>query len=101
VTGGTAGERDQPRCPGDRRAAMRTGSAVPCIAAALLGLWLVGCPGDSGKGGPATNDTLSTRQRDSVIGASRLPGAAGVRKALELSDSARARAARLDTMGGR
>ncbi|HKK26879.1 MAG TPA: hypothetical protein VKB18_02235 [Gemmatimonadota bacterium] len=75
--------------------------AVPCLAAAVVGLWLVGCPGDSGKGGPATSDTLSTRRRDSVIGASRIPGASGVRKAMELSDSARARAARLDTIGGR
>lgn len=86
--------------PGLLRRRMGAGT-VPCLAAALLGLWLVGCPGDSGKGGPATSDTLSTRQRDSVIGASRIPGASGVRKAMELSDSARARAARLDTIGGR
>lgn len=94
------GQTDLRPKPGRLRGPLGPG-AVPCLAAAVLGLWLVGCPGDSGKGGPATSDTLSTRQRDSVIGASKLPGATGVRKAMELSDSARARAARLDTIGGR
>ncbi len=36
-------------------------------------------------------DSLTQRQRDSVIGASRLPGAQGVRGALKVSDSAAAR----------
>jgi hypothetical protein len=36
-------------------------------------------------------DTLTQRQRDSVIGASQLPGAQGVRGALKVSDSASAR----------
>jgi len=40
------------------------------------------------------------RQVDSAIGQSRLPGAAGVRGALRVSDSARARNARLDSLGG-
>lgn len=44
---------------------------------------------------PAT-DTLTQRQRDSAIGASALPGARGVQQATRASDSARARAARLD-----
>jgi hypothetical protein len=34
------------------------------------------------------------RQRDSVLGASRMPGAGGVRRALEVSDSATARRSR-------
>ena len=38
------------------------------------------------------------RERDSVIGASRLPGAAGVRGALRAADSAAARNARVDTL---
>jgi hypothetical protein len=37
------------------------------------------------------------RERDSVIGASKLPGAAGVRGALRGADSAAARNARLDS----
>ncbi|MBA3889556.1 MAG: hypothetical protein H0X64_03415 [Gemmatimonadaceae bacterium] len=41
-------------------------------------------------------DTLSQRQRDSLVGASSLPGAQGVRGALDGADSAAARAARLE-----
>jgi hypothetical protein len=41
----------------------------------------------------------SQRERDSVVGASQLPGAAGVRGALRASDSAAARNARLDSVG--
>lgn len=36
-------------------------------------------------------DTLTRRERDSIIGASKLPNAAGVRGALKVSDSAAAR----------
>jgi hypothetical protein len=39
------------------------------------------------------------RERDSVIGASQLPGARGVRGALGAADSAAARNARLDSVG--
>jgi hypothetical protein len=42
--------------------------------------------------------SLSQRERDSVLGASRLPGAAGVRGALRAEDSAAARNARLDSL---
>jgi hypothetical protein len=41
---------------------------------------------------------LSQRQRDSIIGASALPGAAGVRGALSAQDSAARRQARLDSI---
>jgi len=57
---------------------------------------LVACGGGSGDGTPA--DTLTQRQRDSAIGASRLPGAQGVRGALEASDTAAARRALLDSL---
>ncbi|MGH7663098.1 MAG: hypothetical protein ACRENI_02190 [Gemmatimonadaceae bacterium] len=43
------------------------------------------------------SDSLTQRQRDSTIGASRIPGARGVQGALRASDSAAARAARLDS----
>ena len=36
-------------------------------------------------------DNLTQRERDSIIGASKLPNAAGVRGALKVSDSADAR----------
>ena len=43
-------------------------------------------------------DSVSQRRTDSVIGASKLPGAQGVRRALRDQDSAAARNARLDSM---
>ena len=59
-------------------------------------LMLAACGGQGGDGTPA--DTLTRRERDSIIGASRLPGSGGVRGALEASDSAAARSARLDSL---
>ena len=41
---------------------------------------------------------LTQRQYDSVIGASKLPGATGVRGAMRLADSQTARNARLDSV---
>ncbi|HET8648837.1 MAG TPA: hypothetical protein VFL95_02260 [Gemmatimonadales bacterium] len=41
---------------------------------------------------------LTERQRDSAIGESKLPGAAGVKGALRVSDSAAARRAREDSI---
>jgi hypothetical protein len=41
---------------------------------------------------------VTQRERDSVIGESKLPGASGVRGALRASDSAAARTARLDSV---
>ncbi|MEO7986144.1 MAG: hypothetical protein ABI766_06390 [Gemmatimonadales bacterium] len=59
-------------------------------------LLLSACSGDRGtRGAPA----VSERARDSVIGASHLPGAQGVRGALRVSDSAAARRAREDSVG--
>ena len=43
-------------------------------------------------------DTLSQRQRDSILGESALPGAQGVRGALRAADSAEARRRRLDSL---
>ncbi|MGZ8397545.1 MAG: hypothetical protein ACXWWN_00765 [Gemmatimonadales bacterium] len=51
------------------------------------------CTSDSGQARPRTQ-----RERDSVLGASKLPGAAGVRRALKAADSASARNARLDSV---
>lgn len=48
----------------------------------------------------ASNRTLTRRQQDSVIGQSRLPGAQGVQRALAAVDSAEARAARRQSVGG-
>jgi len=46
--------------------------------------------------GETRRPETTERQRDSVMGASQLPGAAGVRGALRAGDSAAARNARLD-----
>jgi hypothetical protein len=59
-------------------------------------LSLAACSG--GEGGESTADTLTRRQRDSIIGESGLPGAQGVRGALQASDSAAARRAREDSL---
>ncbi len=67
-------------------------------AATLFLVLALGCGGGGNQDAAAT-DSLSRRERDSIIGASRLPGAAGVRGALRVSDSAAARAARLDSAG--
>ena len=51
-----------------------------------------------GKSDSATRrDSLTQRERDSVLGASQLPGAGGVRGALRASDSAVARREREDS----
>ena len=62
----------------------------------LLVLIPVGCARDE----TAANDrdTMTQRQRDSVLAQSGLPGAAGVRKALSAADSVRARNAQLDSV---
>lgn len=58
---------------------------------ALIGM--LGC--SEAKPAPSA-DTISQRQRDSILGASQLPGAQGVRGALRSSDSSSARRARED-----
>jgi hypothetical protein len=67
--------------------------STPCV---LVGLLTVGCGGGSSA---VARDSLNQRQRDSVIGASQLPGAQGVRGALRVSDSAAARREREDSVG--
>lgn len=57
------------------------------------------CAGGAGDGS-AVEDSLTRRERDSLIGGSRLPGAGGVRGAMRAADSAAARAARADSISG-
>ncbi len=65
---------------------------------ALVSL-LTACSG-GGKNTAAASDTtkLTQRQKDSVIGASKIPGARGIQKAQRAQDSAAAQAARLDSI---
>lgn len=62
----------------------------------VLAVFLTACGGRGSKASGA--DTLTQRQRDSILGASGLPGAQGVQKALQAADSAAVRGARLDSM---
>lgn len=59
---------------------------------------VVGTSACSKKTSPAKR-AMTTAQRDSAIGESKLPGAGVVKGALAQSDSAKARAAREDTTG--
>jgi hypothetical protein len=67
-------------------------------AVLLIGVAVVAGCGGGGADQANSQDTLTRRQRDSVLGASRLPGAAGVRGALRVADTAAARAGRLDSI---
>lgn len=49
--------------------------------------------------GHKTSTGRTQREADSVIGQSSLPGAEGVQKAMAAQDTARARAATMDTVG--
>ena len=64
------------------------------VVAAVL---ISACSGEK----PAAKRPLTQRERDSAIGASRLPGASGVRGALRAQDSIQARNNRLDSIDPR
>ena len=66
------------------------------LTGTLLLAALAGCSKSADR--PHGRDDHSERQRDSVLGASQLPGAAGVRHALEASDSGAARRNREDSV---
>jgi hypothetical protein len=68
---------------------------LPALATLVLLLSSAGC---SPKAEDGSKPLRSERERDSVIGASRLPGARGVQGALGASDSAAGRNARLDSV---
>ena len=63
------------------------------IAVLLL---LSACGGRSG--GAATRDTLTERERDSILAKSQIPGASGVGSALRAADSTSARIRATDSV---
>jgi hypothetical protein len=65
---------------------------------AILSCVILAACAKPAKSGQRGRDTLTERQRDSVLGASRLPGAAGIRGALRAQDSAAAQNARADSI---
>ena len=70
-------------------------NATLMLRSAFLLLLVSGCQDDSAE---RQDRPASQRERDSVIGASQLPGARGVSGALRASDSAAARRAREDSV---
>jgi hypothetical protein len=69
--------------------------ALRILAAALVSCVCIACAKDD----TAANrrDTMTQRQRDSVLAQSAIPGAQGVGKAMNAADSAKARQAQLDS----
>jgi len=67
------------------------------VAAAMLGVWACGQGAESGS---AANDadTLTRRQKDSIIATLPIPGSRGVGRALDAQDASRERAAALDSI---
>ncbi|MGH7726645.1 MAG: hypothetical protein ACREOU_14550 [Candidatus Eiseniibacteriota bacterium] len=72
-------------------AALLLALALACLGAAPLA---TGCAKKS------NTRTLTERERDSTIGKSILPGAGVVSRSLEISDSAKARAGRMEAPAG-
>lgn len=65
------------------------------VAAAVLG---VGACGQSAGDAASSADTLTRRQKDSLIATMPIPGARGVGRALDAQDRSRERAAALDSI---
>jgi hypothetical protein len=56
--------------------------------------------GDADPRSTVNRDTLTQRQRDSILATSKIPGARGVGKAMTVADSVTARVQAADTVGG-
>jgi hypothetical protein len=63
----------------------------------LAMMFLTACGGKSGKSA-AGADSLTERQRDSILAQSRIPGASGVGSAMRAADSASARVRATDSV---
>jgi hypothetical protein len=70
---------------------------------AVVAVWLlatVACAGGGGQGERSAGlDTLTQRQRDSILSQSSIPGARGVGRAMSAADSVAARVQAADTVG--
>ena len=66
------------------------------VAAAVLGVWACGQSAETS--GAAAADTLTRRQKDSIVSTLPIPGASGVGRAQSAVDKANARVQQHDTM---
>jgi len=66
--------------------------------APLLVLLLAGCGGDNSGKQAVNRDTLTERQKDSILAKSRIPGASVVGRAMTAADSTSAGAHRADSV---
>lgn len=74
---------------------MRGSTRALIVGAAMLGVWACG---QSAGDGESAADTLTRRQRDSIISTMPIPGAGGVGRALDAQDRTRARSDALDSI---
>jgi hypothetical protein len=81
-----------------RRSAISAQPSATAVRCAIL-LALGACGGGSSGGRRAGSDTLTERQRDSILAKSSIPGAAAVGKAMTAADSTSARVRAADTIG--
>lgn len=71
------------------------------VVAVALSCWACGRGADDAQGAASTasaTDTLTRRQKDSLISTMPVPGAGAVGRALDAQDASRARAAALDSI---
>ncbi len=66
------------------------------VAAAMLGVWACGQSADPDA--TTNRDTLTRRQKDSIVSTMPIPGASGIRGAQTAADRAAERAQRHDTI---
>ncbi|HKC40583.1 MAG TPA: hypothetical protein VKC15_13650 [Gemmatimonadales bacterium] len=65
----------------------------------VLVILLAACSGDSKDKQAVNRDTLTQRQKDSILANSRIPGARGVKRAMIAADSTSAGIRRADSVG--
>lgn len=68
------------------------------LAASALVLTLAACPDGGSDGAGSAADTLTRRQKDSIVSESGLRGAGGVKAMMKASDLQKARVDRLDSL---
>ncbi len=71
---------------------------VGAAVAATLALSVSNCSSGGNAGTSGSGDTLTQRQKDSIVGTLPVPGAGAVGKAMEAADSLRSRALQHDTI---